>query len=534
MKYARLVLSGTYAETAPQTRSLLNASSGPVFRFDHLLLRVEHILAHKEIGRVLVDQKLNFSVRLSGGLEAVRRQLERLTAAGKELFYYARGYDSQELYLASACAKRIVHPLGSLRFGGRSLSFLFYHRLLENHAVDVTVVRRGRFKSAGDAYRIESLDDSNREQYEAVLDSTMREMTEKIRSGFRREQTDIEELLGGKILGVTQAVDLGWLDRSCSLDALIGEWKKEKIGEAVLKRIGSSFGRGKRLVVLVFEGAIIDGESRRDPALGQMVGSDSFIREVERLTKNRRIKGVVLRINSPGGSATASEEISSALARLAEKKPIVVSMGPVAGSGGYWLACAGERIYAERMTLTGSIGVISMLISARAGLERFGVTESTLRRGEFADLGSPFRPVQERDREILDAQIDWIYQSFLDRVAGSRKRSSEEIRQVAEGRVWSGSDAVEQGLVDAVGSLTEAIGYLKEKLRLKRAAVQFLPVVRYSLVQRFLMRNAAGSGVSLSYPSTLAGGLAALAGSLIVTSRGAPLAIAPEALVDPW
>lgn len=532
MKYATVVLSGTYSETAPQTRSLLNASAGQVFRFDRFLARVEYILARKKIGRVLVEERLDFRCPHTGAVEEVRRQLERLVRAGKEVYFFARTYDALQLYLASACPHRIIDPLGTIRFGGVARSFLFFRRIIDKYELKVEIVRRGRYKSAGDPYRVENLDDYNREQYEAVLDVLLSELSDKVVAGFHMERSELDELLAGKVLAAQAAVERKWIERACTKAALVADWRKEKLAPHETKKIGRSFGKGQRIALLFFEGAIIDGESRRDPMMGQMIGSESFVPIVERLARDKRVRGVVLRVNSPGGSATASEEIADSLTRLAEKKPLVVSMGPVAGSGGYWISCPGERIFAERTTLTGSIGVITMLISAREGLRRLGVTESTVRRGDYADLGSPFRAMSEQDRGILDHDVERLYRSFLDHVATTRKRPGEEIESVAEGRVWAGGEAATRGLVDEIGGVIDALAFLKKRLGLRRASVSFYPVVRYSLVQRFIMRNAAAVGSSFSAgPDLGALGLAVFLGSAVFAR---PLALAPEALADPW
>ncbi|HUX20234.1 MAG TPA: S49 family peptidase, partial [Spirochaetia bacterium] len=170
MKYTVISLSGMYAETAPLTRTLLNAGRAPLFRYDVLLARTEQLLRDKRVDTVLVDHQLDFRAQLPGALEAVRRQLERLAQGGKRVIYYARSYDTQNLYLASAATERLIHPLGSLRLQGMARSFLYVKRLLDKYEITAEIVRRGRFKSAGDMFRTDTLDEHNREQHQAILD----------------------------------------------------------------------------------------------------------------------------------------------------------------------------------------------------------------------------------------------------------------------------------------------------------------------------------------------------------------------------
>ena len=491
MRYAVLNLTGTYAETAPLARTLLNAGRARLFRFDAFLSRIEHLLAARKIDTVLVDHHLDFRFGLPGSAEAVRHQLDRLRSAGKRVVYYARSYETVHLYLASACSERLIHPLGTVRHQGMARSFLFFKRLLERYDIETHIVRRGRFKSAGDIFRVENLDEYNREQNRALLEETMAHFNEKIRAGFGKSGEEIDGLLSGTVLAASEAVESKWITRSVTKAALLEEWRKEKARTASLEKVRVGFGKGKRIGVLVLEGAIVDGASRQDPAMGQAVGSDSFTKEIEALVKSRAFKGVVLRVNSGGGAVIASEEIAEGLARLASKKPLVVSMGGVAGSGGYWVALPGERIFSEENTITGSIGVILMLFSAREGLNRLGVTEDTVKIGEFADLGSPFKALTERERRLLEEEVERLYGDFLLRVADSRKQSVESIDHIAEGRIWSGERARGLGLVDEVGGLDAALSFLRERIKAKRIRVEFRPVVRYSFVQRLIMRNAA-------------------------------------------
>lgn len=525
MKYVSLTLSGRFAETEPQTRSLQAAAASSRFRFDIFLVAVERILDDRKIERVLVDCRPDFAPALFAGAEAVREQLARLSTAGKEVSFYAREYDLLRLYLASACTTRLMHPLGRLSFLGHARPFLFFRNLMDKQKVEPQIIRRGEYKSAGDRFRTDSLDKPNAEQYQAYLDRLMEETQVAVEHGFNKSRADLKELLQGTILTAEASREEGWIDEIGTVSRWRGERKKEKVKEQKLKKIGSSYGKGrKKIAVLIFEGSIIDGESKQLPLLGQALGDSSFVPHIQELAEDKSVKGVVLRINSGGGSATASEELLSALRELREKKPLVVSMSELAGSGGYWLALEAERIFAQATTLTGSIGVITLLFTVQKLLKRIGVTSQTLRTAPFADLGSALRSLTKEEQKMLQSVVDELYESFVQKVAKARERSYQEIEKVSRGRVWSGFDAVTQGLVDEVGGITSAVTYLQGNLGLKRCTVSFHPRVKRSLLQKLLMK---GSPLAASSRQGALGQATSLRDSLHGT---APLLLMPESI----
>jgi protease-4 len=209
--------------------------------------------------------------------------------------------------------------------------------------------------------------------------------------------------------------------------------------------------------VIYAEGAIVDG----DGGVGQ-VGGDRFSRELRRLRQDDRVKAIVVRVNSPGGSATASEHIRRELRLAAEDKAVVISMGGVAASGGYWIATSGGRIFAEPATITGSIGVIGMLLNVAELGDKLGLSWDTVKTGTFADLVSISRPKTPEEMALFGRLVERTYQDFLARVVEARGLTPEQAHAVAQGRVWSGREAVAQGLVDELGGLAEAVAYAAE------------------------------------------------------------------------
>jgi len=240
-------------------------------------------------------------------------------------------------------------------------------------------------------------------------------------------------------------------------------------------------------------------------------------------------------VSSGGGSAIASEDIRSALVRLAEVKPLVVSMSEVAGSGGYWIATAGAAIYAQATTLTGSIGVINLAADLGDALEKQGVTHSTVRTHAHADAASGLRPLTENELAELDRQVASIYERFLGLVAEARNLEPEEVHERAQGRVWSGLDAHTNRLVDHVGGLTAAIDDAVRRAGLKRLRFEFYPEVRYSLLERVLYRSGSRTGIDVQSVVDLWSGRLGIRSALASISEIAnkPLLLDPSSLLDP-
>ncbi|MFW5799253.1 MAG: signal peptide peptidase SppA [Spirochaetota bacterium] len=496
MKYAIINIQGIFKETEKQVKSLLSsAKDSREFRYDHFLTKTEKILSKDKIDRILIDYKMDFKSGLAG-YTAIRSQLKRLKDAGKKVYFYARNFNISEIYLASACTKVLMNPLGEFSLLGLAVKFPFVKKLLDNNNIEVEVIRRDKYKSAGDIFRLESIDEANKEQYEAILETCMKEMTEKIKEGYGKRDEDINELLKGKALTPNEALEKGWIHEIKIGQDLIDDWKEEKHKKYKLRKIKNHFGRGPKIAVLVFEGAIKDGKSEQDPLLGQMIGADSYIPHIKQLIKDKSIQGVVFRVNSGGGSAIASEEIVNEIRKLRKEKPVVVSMSNVAGSGGYWISTQCEKLFAERTTITGSIGVIFTFFYIKELLNKYGINFSTIKKGKYADFASNLRRLSEEEREELNKFIEDIYQKFLNKVADFRNKTVEDIHKIAQGRVWSGEDAKEIGIIDEIGGLTDAINYLKGTLKLEESKIIYYPVIKKPLLAR-LIANTSLTGIDM-------------------------------------
>ena len=484
MKYVRIDLQGAYREIGPQVAGLGSISMDETFRFDHFMETVAKIIKAKAVKRVLVVRGSDFSLLPFGALEAVRSQLKRLVDAGKKVHYCASDYDLVDCCLSSVCTKRIVHPLGSVTFFGIARGGLFFKQLLEKYRIKAEVTRRGRYKSAGDPFRTESFDEFNREQWQRVLDLTVAELRKTVEQAPGFSADALDELLSGKLLTAPQAVERGIVQQALSAEDLTYAWKQEKVKRKKIAKPKGKYGRGKKIAVLVFEGAIVEGKSRMDPLIGQAVGDRPMVKQIRKLREDKRTKAVLFRINSGGGSAIASESIVKELKLLAQKKPLIVSMGPVAGSGGYWISAAGERLFAQPTTITGSIGVIHLHFQLDEALSAYGIATDVVKHGKSADFGSSMRAMDDQEKEALEGFIEALYQEFIRRVADVRSLKPETVHTLGEGRLWLGRDALEHGLIDELGDLQDALDYLKGRLGFKRMKVVFLPKIKQPLISR--------------------------------------------------
>ena len=535
MRYTVLELQGQYHEIGPQVKGLAGAGGSKRFQFDQFWERTERIARSRSVGRVLVVRREGFSVSAFAAVHEVADSLRRLVAAGKELWYVAAGYSAVDCVIAAACSRRVVHPLGTLSFAGVSGTALFFQKLLRDRSIGVEVIRRGRYKSAADPFRTSKHDRYSREQLQALVDGAVSEMRRGLEGTAEFTPAMIDEMLAGRIFTAPEALERGMVHRLSTPGDLTREWKKEKVRKASPHSARGHVGRGRRIAVLVFEGAVVDGESRRDPMVGQAIGDVTMVKAIRALADDRRTRAVVFRINSPGGSATASENVLRELVALNEKKPVVVSMGPVAGSGGYWIATTGRRLFAHPSTITGSIGVIMLYFDLSRFLAHHGITTDRVGRGDSADLGSPLRPVTKAERDAVDGVVEQLYREFLGRVAVFRGKSTDEIHGLGEGRLWLGRDAHARNLVDELGGLNAAIDHARDLIGAKRVRVSFGPKVKQSLAAQLIAARAratgGGDGVGLGVATVIGSAGSIEAAAAIAAAcrslHGVPLFVDP-------
>ena len=423
---------------------------------------------------------------LNAGAHEVRNALLRFRESGKPVFASSNDYMMSEstYYLASAADSIFASREAMFEFNGFAMKTYFYTGLYEKLDVEPQIVRAGAFKSAVEPYLRRDLSPENEEQLTALLDSYNRTFLNAVAESRGTTFEALDELVNRQaIFSAKEAHEAGLLDGLLYHDEVV-ELIKKRLGHDMEEELqtmslgsyggtpnseaGLSTNTGGEIAVVYAEGMILNGKSVPDnPFSGTTLGSESFARDMREARESDFVKAVVVRINSPGGSASASDAMWQAIHLTADEKPVVISMGNVAASGGYWIATAGETILADPITITGSIGVYAMFFDLGKAFEnKLGITTDGVQTSPYADMLSGVRPFNPQEREMMQGWVDDLYDAFIDLVATHRGLDEAAVREIAEGRVWSGEDALDIGLVDSLGTLKDAIAVAAGKTEL--------------------------------------------------------------------
>ncbi|MDD2763930.1 MAG: signal peptide peptidase SppA [Opitutaceae bacterium] len=411
-----------------------------------------------------------------GALKEIRAALQTFRASGKPVVAYLNFATTRDYYLISAADDVVLDPFGAILLLGLASQPLFLAGTFEKFGVGVQVTRVGKYKSAVEPFIRKDLSPENREQLQKLLDDIWTDLLGDIATSRRITPADVQRTVDREgLIGAASAVTAKLVDRTAYRDEVIDELKvktgRKKGTKETFKQIGlaayagvapgttgTAGGRKNRIAVVYAEGDIVDGDGQ----IGE-VGGRRFARELRQLRQDDDVKAVVLRVNSPGGSATASEEIQRELRLTMAVKPVVASMGSVAASGGYWISTYADRIFAEPTTITGSIGVFGLFINVQQLAHNLGFTWDSVKTGKLAGMLTISRPKTDEELAVFQKLVDWIYDEFTAKVAESRKLDKAKVLEIAQGRVWSGAEAQKLGLVDEVGGLNDAIAYAAEK-----------------------------------------------------------------------
>ncbi len=412
------------------------------------------------------------------GAQELRNALIRVRNAGGHVFAYLEGSDLKDYYLASVAEQVFIHPAGELSTFGLSATTLYFKGALEKLGVQVEGLYINEYKSAHERFTRTGPSEPDRQQREAILDDTFAQILKDIAQARGLAQNQVRGLIDESPHGPEQALAQKLVDKIVHRDEVI-----ESISSALGTRVRfasfadtdpelQTWSTAPYTAVVLVEGTIIDGDSRTIPFLNlQFAGADTLIKQLRNLRADPMCKGIVLRVNSPGGSALASDLIWREVARTHEahektprkSPPIVVSMGDVAASGGYYVAMGARQIFAQPTTITGSIGVVSLHFDVSGLLARLGISTSTFSRGKNADIASIYKPFSEDQRARMDASIRRVYDLFRRRVADGRKLTIERVDELGRGHVYSGSDAKDLKLIDEFGGLREALAAVRAK-----------------------------------------------------------------------
>jgi protease IV len=403
-----------------------------------------------------------------GKMEEIHDDLVQFRKSGKPIITYLHSPSAREYYLATASDKIFLSPEDTLDVKGLGVGSLFFKQALDKLGVQAEVIHAGKYKDAGDMFTMTSMTPETREQLNAILDQYYGDLIANIAAGRKNSAEAVKALIdNGPFLAKDAAAD-GLIDALGYEDQAVGELQN-RLKQSELKRIsGSAYEKaaasagGQRVALIVGQGMITAGTGN-EAADDESFTGTGFIKLLKQVENDSSIQGVIMRIDSPGGDAVASDEILHEAKNLSRKKPLVISMSDEAASGGYYVAVTGNPIIAYPNTLTGSIGVIFARFVLHGLYDKVGMNEQLLTRGRFADIDSSAVPLNDAEREKLTGQIDDFYHAFVSRVADGRRRPFDQIEPLAQGRVWVGAQAKANGLVDQLGGLDLAVEALKHE-----------------------------------------------------------------------
>lgn len=400
-----------------------------------------------------------------GKIQELRDALARFRRSGKPAYAFLEGAGNAEYYLASACDKIYAVPTALIAVTGLATEVTFFRATLDKLGVEAQFEGFGKYKNAPNQYTEKGFTAPHREQTEALLDSFDQQFVQALVRGRKRTPEQVREWIDGGPYDARDAQRLGLVDELLYRDELEARLKGAgRVTPAAYVRGARGFGFGRPQIALVYAlGEIVSGRSSQSPFGGESAGSDTLVAALRQARASGSVRAVVLRVDSPGGSGAASDVIWREVRETRRSKPVIVSMGDVAASGGYYIAMAGDVIVAEPGTITGSIGVFGGKFTLRGLYDKLGIRKEIVARGRNAALFSDYRPWSDEERAHIRAIMEAFYRDFVGRVAEHRGKTFDEAEALAQGRVWSGAEAKQRGLVDRLGGIETAIDVAKEK-----------------------------------------------------------------------
>lgn len=425
--------------------------------------------------------------------EELRIALDSFKQSGKFIIAHADVMSQTAYDVATVADEVYLHPRGYLQWSGYYVTYLFFKGLLDKLEVKPQIFYAGKFKSATEPFREEKMTDANRLQTSVWMEDMYQLLLQRTAAARKQDTATLRKLaVEGTIRTAADALQYGLVDQ-LKYDDEVKDVLKDKLGLEKLDKInfislgsyfeanGTFIGRGERIAMIVAEGDIVDGTGGQG-----VIGGDTYRSLLRKARLDPSIKAIVVRINSGGGSALASETMWREMSLARAEKPVVVSFGDVAASGGYYMACAADSIFAMPSTITGSIGVFGMLPNLEGFFKnKLGVTFDGVRTSPFADAGAIYRPLREEEKQMLQAGVDLTYEQFKARVVEGRKLDSTLVDSIAQGRVWTGTRAIQIGLVDRIGGLNEAIASAASMAGLEKYSIAIYPEPKNFFEQLF-------------------------------------------------
>jgi protease-4 len=439
-------------------------------------------------------------------VQELREAIVRFRKSGKPAYAHLEFCGNKEYYLASACTRIYAVPTAILDVTGLRSETTFFAGTLKKLGVEAQFEGVGKYKNAPNQFTETGFTPPHREQMEALVDSLYGQFVTGLQSGRNKTREQVQAMIDNGPYDGQEALKAGLVDELVYDDQLKSRLKDAgPLSPSKYARRSRGFGLDRRpKVALVYAvGDIIPGESQNSPLGGQFAGSDTVAGALRDARKDSDVKAIVLRVDSPGGSGTASDVIWREVVLAKKEKPVVVSMGDLAASGGYYISMASDVIVAQPTTITGSIGVFGGKFTLHGLYDKIGITKEILTRGQHADIFSEYRPWNDEERAKFRSMMVAFYQDFIRRAAEGRKKSVDEIDAVAQGRVWTGAEALDRGLVDRLGGLDMALGIAKERAHIGKDQEVNLVVLpeRKGLIETILERQ--DEGVEAALPRDL-------------------------------
>lgn len=457
-------------------------SSETAMGLNNILRTIKYAATDERVSGILLDlSDVNAGFATT---EAIRNQLDTFKVSGKFVVAYGDNFSQKAYYLATAANKVYLNPEGAVDFKGIYMQTMFFKNALAKLNVDVQIIRHGKFKSAVEPYLLEKMSDENRLQLQTFADGIWGHLVKEI-AASRKSDTAKMNMVADSLfaLNAEGALKYNIVDSLIYRDELnkLILTKSVQTGDIPyismndyykgIKEKLLSYNKDRIAVIYAF-GEINNGKYQHGTISGKHMSK--VIREA---AADSSIKAIVLRVNSPGGDALASDMIWREVYMANKIKPVVVSMGDYAASGGYYISCAARKIFAEPTTLTGSIGVFGMIPNMQKLFnEKLGITFDEVKTNQHSDYIGTMKPMNDYDRATLQFMIEDIYSTFIKHVAEGRKMKPEDVDSIGQGRIWCGTDAMRLGLVDEMGGIYDAIAYAAQAANLTEYSVEELPV----------------------------------------------------------
>lgn len=465
---------------------------GKALGLDEVLHAIEVAKTDSDIKGISINN--NFLMTGLAQTQELRKALKDFKESGKFIYSFADYYLQKDYYLASVADSVFLNPVGGMDFKGLSSEVLFYKDLQEKTGVKMEVIRHGKYKSAVEPFLANEMSDANRTQIKELLGSLWAKMVADISDGRNISEANVNiiaDTLGGRSPKYAKASglidDILFYDQyEAKLRSALSLNEEEEINTVALvdylrKSNKKIIKKGDDKIALVFaQGEILYGEGGPD-----VIGQGLITKALKKAVEDDKVKAIVLRVDSPGGSALTSDIIWREIELAKEKKPVVVSMGNVAASGGYYIATGADRIFAEPTTITGSIGVFGTIPNINGLAQEIGINAEQVGTNKNSVDYSVFEPMSDNFRKVVQDGIEEIYGTFLDRVAQGRNITVAQADSLAQGRVWSGAEAKKLGLVDELGNLNDAIAAAAELAEVKTYGIKKYPKYK-SGFERFM------------------------------------------------